>query len=86
MTLILLTILILIIYYRIVHEIKELKKFTGKRIYDSEMWLFNSLYSINPNVVLPEETEKKLSDIPAVVVNVGDDGMDEFNGEKDDWH
>ena len=78
--------LVIAVYFRLSYEMGELKKFTGERIHDSEMWLFKSLYTINSNVVLPDEVDRKLSEIPAVVVNIGDDGEDEFDGKRDDWH
>ena len=82
----LLAIGILIAYLKLSKKIDDLKSFTDKRIHESDLWLFNSLYSINPNVVLPDDVEKKLSDIPTTVVHLDSDGMDEFNGQRDDWY
>jgi len=43
-------------------------------------WLFNSLYSINNKVLLPEEIAPIESDLAAVVVAPEDDPMYQFHG------
>ncbi len=43
-----------------------------------EDWLFQSLYSINNKVLLPDEAEKPLSSKPATVYSPEDDPMNEF--------
>lgn len=43
-----------------------------------EDWLFQSLYSINNKVLLPDEAEKPLSGKPATVYSPEDDPMNEF--------
>lgn len=46
-------------------------------------WLFDSLYSINHNVKLPEEVSVKQYK-PAVVIHKSKDPYNEFNGMMDD--
>lgn len=43
-----------------------------------EDWLFQSLYSINNKVLLPDEAEKPLSTQKATVYSPEDDPMNEF--------
>ena len=43
-----------------------------------EDWLFQSLYSINNKVLLPDEAEKPLSNKKATVYSPEDDPMNEF--------
>lgn len=51
-----------------------------------QKWLFNSLYSINQTVLLPEEHEKPMSTKKVYVYDPGADPMAEFNGNKDDFY
>ena len=56
-----------------------------KRFDKLEKWLFDSLYSIDQDVVLPESTVIKSSNSPASVYNPNEDPYSEFNGKQDDW-
>lgn len=47
-------------------------------------WMFDSLYSINSNVKLPDELEKKEYK-KAIIVSDKDDPMKEFSGDHDDY-
>lgn len=62
------------------------------KIYDVEKndakitrWLFDSLYSLNSNVKLPDD-ESKISTAKAEVYNPATDPMNEFDGRRDDFH
>lgn len=46
--------------------------------------MFDSLYSINSNVKLPDELEKKEYK-KAIIVSDKDDPMKEFSGDHDDY-
>lgn len=48
-------------------------------------WLFDSLYSINHAVKLPEELEKNEFK-QAIVLSDATDPYNELDGRKDDWH
>lgn len=51
-----------------------------------EKWLFDSLYSINNKVLLPDDLEKPVEDIPAKVYSPFKDPLNQFKGQKNDWH
>ncbi|MGE3608017.1 MAG: hypothetical protein AB7I27_00415 [Bacteriovoracaceae bacterium] len=70
----------------VLYEFHQLKKWIKKQRYQHENWLFNQLYSMSPGKVLkPDETEEKVTNQPAKVVNPNKDPMNEFNGTKSDW-
>lgn len=48
-------------------------------------WLFESLYSINHNVKLPDEVGETKIEM-AIVVSDATDPYSEFDGRLDDWH
>lgn len=55
------------------------------RIFEKhQKWLFDSLYSLNSNVKLPDEMEKKEYK-KAIIVSDKDDPMKEFSGDHDDY-
>ena len=54
------------------------------KLEDMEKWLFDSLYSINPNVKLPDEKTKENKE-PAKVYSPKNDPWSEFKGELDDY-
>lgn len=45
-------------------------------------WMFNSLYSLNPNVLLPEDKEPAYEEEGSVFI----DRTSVNRGEQDDWH
>jgi hypothetical protein len=55
-----------------------------KNIHDNQRWMFDSLYSINHNVKLPDEQGPRIFK-PAIVVCDKDDPMGEFDGRHDDY-
>lgn len=61
-----------------------------KRIIDREeifqKWIFESLYSIDHKVLLPEEHEKKSVSKPAKIYSPIEDPMNEFTIGKDDFY
>lgn len=76
-----------VVYWRLNRSIKESQAKTFIRLEKTEKWLFEQLYAIKPGaVLLPDQQEEENTHKPAVVINVGDDGMDEFDGQRDDWH
>lgn len=68
-------------YVNIKKDLREIKEFN----LETRKWLFDSLYSINHNVKLPED-KKEVEVKEAVVINPRLDPYSEFNGNKDDWH
>lgn len=70
----------------LLYEFNQLKKWIKNQRYQHENWLFNQLYSMSPGKVLkPDETEQKVVNQPAKVINPNKDPMNEFNGTKSDW-
>ena len=61
----------------------EKKRTEHDEIY--EKWIFDSLYTINPNVLLPESHEKVEKIKPATVYCPSKDGMSELNGNDEGW-
>ena len=52
-----------------------------------QKWIFDSLYSMNNKVVLPDSHEVKEDDnLKASVHSPDEDPMSEFDGVIDDWH
>lgn len=70
--------------YLLARHIDELEKKRIERQAIFEKWIFESLYSINHKVVLPEVHEKKTINRPAKVYSPSEDPMSEFTGEMDD--
>lgn len=56
-----------------------------KRHGELEKWLFDSLYTIDSNVLAPKEQIKPVTR-RAKIINRHDDPMNEFTGYVDDWH
>jgi len=76
---------ILFCYSETIKKISEAEERAIRRHLLLEDWLFQSLYSINHNVKLPDEI---IEIIPkkASVYNPLKDPMSEFTGDLDDWH
>lgn len=61
------------------------KYLESMRIFEvHQKWMFDSFYSINSNVKLPDELEKKEYK-KAIIVSDKDDPMKEFSGDHDDY-
>lgn len=78
---------VLVCYVYGMKELREIEERAIEREKIFEKWMFDSLYSMNHNVKLPEvfepkpETHKK-----PIVYSPERDPMAEFNGNKDDFH
>lgn len=68
----------MVCYAHIMKELREIEDRSIRRHALMEDWLFQSLYSINNKVLLPDEAEKPLSSKPATVYSPEDDPMNEF--------
>lgn len=69
---------ILACFVYVMKELREIEDRSIRRHALMEDWLFQSLYSINNKVLLPDEAEKPLSSKPATVYSPEDDPMNEF--------
>lgn len=71
----------------IICEIRQNKEDQIEREKIFEKWMFDSLYSINNKVVLPDAHEIKEDDnLKASVYSPEEDPMSEFEGFIDDFH
>lgn len=66
-------------------KIKQINDAQAKRFEVFERWMFESIYSINHKVLLPEEHEKPTINKKAKVHSPTTEAMYEFSGKKDDW-
>lgn len=71
-------------YAFILKEIRDTEKRRIEREKIFHKWMFDSLYSLNNKVLLPEEHEKPTINKKARVYSPTEDGLAEFNGLKDD--
>jgi hypothetical protein len=69
---------VILIFRYVRKEIEHAKEV--REIYNK--WFFDSLYSINPNIKMPQALDRDVYE-PAIIMK--DDPMNEFKGEKDDW-
>lgn len=82
---ILAAILILLVYIiTLLLSIKSAIKTQDIRNKETTDWIFDSLYSINHNVKLPEHKEE-IKETPAIVTSDKTNPMKEFSGDHDDY-
>lgn len=68
-------------------EIRTLRKLGMRDMKAHQDWLFIQLYSMSPGkVLMPNEIEPENTGAPALIINRARDPMNEFNGQKNDWH
>lgn len=79
----LLAFLILIVVLMVAYLVRKILLFIAD-YQEFKTWLFNSLYSINHNVLLPTEMDKTEFK-EAIVTADKDDPMKEFSGDHDDY-
>lgn len=75
-----------IIFIHIAWQLYSIKRLLEIKFDDQNDWLFKSLYSINHNVKLPKKEVNIKQSKPAKIIKIGDNGMDEFSGDRDDFH
>lgn len=68
-------------YWKLSKKLNEMDAFNR----ETRKWIFDSLYSINHNVKLPNE-DTKVEMKKAIIYNESKDPYSEFNGKLDDWH
>lgn len=77
---------VLVCYVYGMKELKEMEDRAIEREKIFQKWVFESLYSIDHKVLLPEEHEKPATSKKAVIYNPLKDPMAEFRGQKDDFY
>jgi len=70
----------------LLYTLHDLEKKRIERDKVFQKWIFESLYSIDHKVLLPEEHEKPAINKKAVVYIPSKDPMAEFRGQKDDFY
>jgi len=79
--------LVLVGIVETIKEIRALRKLLKCDLDAHQTWLFNQLYSLWPGRILkPDELEPEVKSEKAIVINRARDPMNEFNGQRDDWH
>jgi hypothetical protein len=81
---ILFSIILILIFLHILYRLKKIEK----KLDDLKDWLFDSLYTIDQRVKTPEEKpEIKQTSKKAKVFRPNEkNGLDEFDGSRDDFH